>query len=305
MTSPASSPEWDVLGVGTAAVDDRLYVAHFPHPDEKMPIQSIRRMAGGQTATALVAAAHLGARAAFAGCLGDDELSRFLRAEFATHGVDCSPADRLPPGRPYYAVIIVDTSVGSRSILYSGEGVRDPGPDFIAPEWIAAARVVLIDNNTPAAALQAARLARQRNIPVVADIVRPTGAHLEDLLATVDHLIVNLQFGRAYTHLEDPARMVQALTRPHQAACVVTCGGEGCWFAVSGGLPEHFPAYPVTVADSTGCGDVFHGAYAALLARGAGVRDAIAAASAAAALKAARSDGWNGIPDIDAVHRIG
>jgi sugar/nucleoside kinase (ribokinase family) len=42
----------------------------------------------------------------------------------------------------------------------------------------------------------------------------------------------------------------------------------------------------VTAKDTTACGDVFHGAYAAELARGGSVDGAVAFANAAAALKA-------------------
>ena len=62
---------WDIFGIGTSAVDDLLLVERFPQPDEKMPIQEVQRQGGGQTATALVAAARHGARTAFCGCLGD------------------------------------------------------------------------------------------------------------------------------------------------------------------------------------------------------------------------------------------
>ena len=44
---------------------------------------------------------------------------------------------------------------------------------------------------------------------------------------------------------------------------MVTCGEDGCWFHAQGWLlPRHHPAFKVEVVDTTGCGDVFHGAYA-------------------------------------------
>lgn len=53
--------QWDVLGLGCAAVDDLLYVASFPVPDSKTRVLRAERQCGGLTATALVAAARLGA----------------------------------------------------------------------------------------------------------------------------------------------------------------------------------------------------------------------------------------------------
>jgi sulfofructose kinase len=56
--------------------------------------------------------------------------------------------------------------------------------------------------------------------------------------------------------------------------------------------------------DTTGCGDVFHGAYAACIARGERVDMAIQVASAAAGLKATQPGGRRGIPDRAAVDRF-
>ena len=54
-------------GLGVTAVDDLLYVDHFPRPDTKIPVRETRRQGGGLAATALVAAARQGARAAYCG----------------------------------------------------------------------------------------------------------------------------------------------------------------------------------------------------------------------------------------------
>ena len=81
-------------------------------------------------------------------------------------------------------------------------------------------------------------------------------------------------------------------------SAVVTCGGAGSWY-VSDADPEaarHQPALPVKVVDTTGCGDVFHGAYAAALVHGLDVAGAVRFASAAAGLKAASPGGQAGIP---------
>lgn len=72
------TPRWDVLGLGSIAVDDLIYVDRFPTEDTKMMVQPRQRKAGGQAATALVAAARLGAKSAYFGVLGDDELSQFV-----------------------------------------------------------------------------------------------------------------------------------------------------------------------------------------------------------------------------------
>jgi len=69
---------YDILGLGCATVDDLLFVDAYPPADGKTPVRGRQRQGGGLTATALVAAARLGARCHYAGTLGEDELSQFV-----------------------------------------------------------------------------------------------------------------------------------------------------------------------------------------------------------------------------------
>src|SRR5206468_4095602 len=67
----------DILGLGAVAVDDFIYLEAYPAPDAKARVLRRERNCGGLTAIALVAAARLGARCAYAGVLGRDESSGF------------------------------------------------------------------------------------------------------------------------------------------------------------------------------------------------------------------------------------
>ena len=65
------------------------------------------------------------------------------------------------------------------------------------------------------------------------------------------------------------------------------------------GVLNRQKACPIDVIDTTGAGDVFHGAYAFAIGGGLGVADAMSFASAAAALKCTRANGRAGIPSFD------
>jgi sugar/nucleoside kinase (ribokinase family) len=299
------SATWDVLGFGAVAVDDLVYLDGYPAPDSKMPVVEEQREGGGLAGTALVAAARLGARVAYAGILGDDELSRFTIEAFEREGVDCSLVRRQLGARPTHSTILVDRTTGHRTILHSSAGVVVPTPGSFSNEVICSCRVLFVDNTIATFALEATRIAQAQGIPVVADIERLPEPKVLALLAAVDHLIVGTEFGSKVTGEHEPAAMVRALRRPGQAACIVTAGAQGCWYATqeSGDELHHVPACTVQVMDTTGCGDVFHGAYAASLARGEDVARAVAVATVAAGLKATQPGGRRGIPDRATVER--
>ncbi len=289
--------DWDVLGFGTAAVDELLAVGSFPVPDRKSTLLSVERQGGGQTATALVAAARQGVRTAFCCQLGMDELSLFSLAELEKEGVDCSPCIRLSHGRPYHSFIIVDRSKNTRTILHQIGNIIPP-LDAITPELLGRTRLLILDDNMQQAAVHVARLAQVAGVPVVADLDLDGLPVTADLLPLVDHLIVGSAFARHVSGEEQEPKMAAALGSRERACCVVTAGSRGCWYTCHGSPVHHVPAFSVNVLDTTGCGDVFHGAYAAALARGESVPHAIVLASATAALKAKQPGGRQGIPGL-------
>lgn len=309
MSSPLAksippTARFDVLGLGYTAVDDLLYVASYPLADTKARVLDRQRQCGGLTATALVAAARLGARCAYAGVLGGDELSAFVSGRLREEGIDLDYVQRADRARPVHSVIVVDDTQHTRTIFYDLEGVTGVDTDWPPEDVVRAARVLFVDHLGLAGMVRAARMAIAAGIPVVADFenLRPA-AEFAQLVTLVDHPIVSQEFAEKWTGFASPAEAVVALWSAQRQAVVVTCGAAGCWYLGTDhpDEPRHQPAYRVDVVDTTGCGDVFHGAYAAGLAQGLDLPARIQLASATAALKATRRGGQSGIPNRAAV----
>ncbi len=297
---------YDILGLGCVAVDDLLYADAYPVADAKVQIRRRERQCGGVTATALVAAARLGSRCAYGGVLGEDELSLAVVENFHKEGVDLTHLRRRKGARPIHAIVIVDESRRSRTIFYDLEGASGALPDWPPAEVIRAARVLFVDHFGVEGMLRAAGIARAAGIPVVADFETDEGPGFAELLAQVDHLIVSREFAERHTEASSPSNAVDRLWNADRKAVMVTCGSEGCWWRAEPGPDEvrHQPAFSVDVVDTTGCGDVFHGAYASALARGLAMEDRVRIATAAAALKATRRGGQAGLPTRFAVEAL-
>lgn len=290
--------KFDVLGLGAVAVDDLILVDEYPTPDTKVRVRETTREGGGLCGTALVAAARLGARCAYLGVLGEDELSQFTRTQLESEGIDCSKVLYVLEARPHHSTIVVDRVHNTRTIFSDERGAREFPVEQITPEFIGRARVLFVDHTTPLAGRRASQIARELGIPVVADIERLKSPAILELLPLVDHLIVGSRLGRELTGQPAPDAIVRALVRDRVVA-VVTDGARGCW-ACSAQEPDKVlwtPAFRVQVVDTTGCGDVFHGAYAACLARAEALSMRLQTASACAALKAQQPGGRRGIPD--------
>ena len=295
---------WDILGIGAVTIDDFLYLDHYPQINEKLPVQMKKRQGGGLTATALVTASRQGARSAYCGRLGDDDLSISCKKDLESEGVDISPVQHSGAARPFHSIILVDIPSGSRVIIFDPEGVEEPDISIVNEDLITRCRYLFIDNTAYKSGLLAASFARSNNIPVVADLESIKLPDVHRFLDAVDHLIIGIETARALTHKETVEDMVRDLSNPQKANCVVTDGVNGCWYSEFGGIVQHVPAYRVDVVDTTGCGDVFHGAYTAALARGESIGKSIKVASASAAIKARCCGGREGIPDLVSVEKF-
>ena len=112
-------PEFDILGLGTIAVDDTLYVEHYPPPDGKARVRHEARTLGGLVATALAAASRLGARCAYGAALGNDELSSAARGGLLEFGIDCRFVANAPDAGPVHSVIVIDETAKTRNIFFN------------------------------------------------------------------------------------------------------------------------------------------------------------------------------------------
>ena len=144
--------------------------------------------------------------------------------------------------------------------------------------------------------LTAARWAREAGITVVldADVVKP---HIPELLELTDYIVASERFAREFTGETDVKRAAGRLLRDGVTAVVVTAGDQGS-FCASREIEFHCPAFQVKVVDTTGAGDVFHGAFDFGLLRGWDLQRTIRFASAVAAMTCRHPGGRAGIPAL-------
>ncbi|HUV39935.1 MAG TPA: PfkB family carbohydrate kinase [Planctomycetota bacterium] len=301
---------YDILGLGVLAVDDLLYAPEYPPADTKVRLRHRERQCGGLTGTALIAAARLGARCAYAGVLGDDELSRFVLHTLEREGVDTAHVVTRPDAQPVHSSIVVDETHHTRNIFYHVGGASGAADDAPPAEVVRAAKVLFVDPYGVTGMIRAARIAREANRPVVADFEhRPApdagsdSPRYDELVGLVDHLVLPAAYACELAGVRDAASAVKALLTDDVDTVCATCGVEGAVYATreSPGEVHHQPAFRVKTVDTTGCGDVFHGAYAFGLARGMNVVERVRLAAAAAALKATQPGGQKGIPTLPQV----
>lgn len=294
----ASSDRFDVVGLGYCALDYLCVVERYPELDEKVGMSDFAIQGGGITATAMATVCRLGGRARFVGKVGDDDFGRRILSGLEEEGVDVSRVSVQLGGTSQFSFVVVHRRTGKRTIFAHG-GTARLGPSEISRDDILCAKVLQIDAHHYAPAVVAASWARESEIPVVMD-AGSLREGSEELLRHVDHLIASELFARQFVGSEDALSSAQKFLvseRGKRTFTAVTLGPLGCLYAQDADINRQ-PAFEVDVVDTTGAGDVFHGAFCFGLSRGWNYPDIVEFASAVAALKCTKLGGRAGIPTL-------
>jgi sulfofructose kinase len=231
--------------------------------------------------------------------VGGGAAGRFILEQFAREGVDTSQVRACPDGRSPVCAVTVDRRQAERYFTYfPGRGL-DPSPAHLDLSRIDGAKAVLVDCYWPEAQLAAARRARERGVPVCGDVEGTFGLAGE-LVRWIDYPIYSLECAQAYGGTGSVEGDLRKLAALGGVAPMITLGPDGCVWLEDGRV-RRCPAFRVEAVDTTGCGDVFHGAFTFGLARGWDVARAARFASAVAALKCRALGGRTGIPSYGEV----
>jgi sulfofructose kinase len=274
---------FDVVGVGLNATDTLIVIPHFPAYGGKVPFHDEILSPGGQVASAVVTCAKLGLRAKYIGTIGDDERGRVQMASLQASGVNLDHV-QLRKGCPNQsAYILIDQSTGERTVFWSRPDCLAITPKEITEDQITCARLLHIDGHDTAAVGHAARIARANGIPVTVD-VDTIYEGFEKVLPYVDYLIASSEFPGRWTKIEDPFSALLSIQKEHgMKVAAMTLGAHGSLALVNGEF-IYSPAYVVNCLDTTGAGDVFHGAFCYAVLQEMAIGDALDFSNAMAAL---------------------
>jgi ribokinase len=277
--------------VGSVNVDLVVRAAELPRPGETVLGRRVERFGGGKGANAAVAAARLGSAVAIVGAVGDDAFGEEARAELVAEGVATDELWTLPGEPTGSALIVVDARGENQIAVGSGANARVEGRPVEDALKRLAASCILVSMELPFEAVATAvEVGRGRGIPVIVNPA-PADARILTLSGLGPILTPNAHEAAMLTGEADPAAAAAALSARTAAPAIVTAGAGGVYVALPDGRRAWIPAVAtVAVRDTTGAGDTFNGALAALLAGGAEIMEAARFGVAAAAC-AVRVDG--------------
>jgi sulfofructose kinase len=281
------SKQFDLVGVGLNATDTLLLVSRFPPYAGKVPFQSEILSPGGQVASAMAAASKLGLRVKYIGTVGDDERGRIQMESLRETGINLDDVVICKDTPNQTAYIIIDQSTGERTVLWSRPNGLRLDPESITLEKIACARMLHIDGHDTPAVERAAKFARSQGIPVTVDV--DTIYHgFDRVLGSIDYLVASSEFPGQWTSEPDPFKALELIQDEYKIKCAaMTLGAHGA-LALMDGKFSYSPAFVVNCVDTTGAGDIFHGAFCYAVLEGMSMQETLEFSNAMAALNCTR-----------------
>jgi len=292
-----------IVGLGLATVDCLGAVDAWPTKNAKSVLKSLSLQGGGPAATATAAAAKLGARARFIGSVGDDDFGRSIVRGLEEAGVDVRSMVISRGKVSPFSFVATDPSDASRTVFHSPGTLAPLDPGDLEWSWLQEAAVLMVDGRQCRAQVEAARRARALGVQVLldADSMRPGMEDLQGLSAVV---IASERFAEERWPDSSWEHRLQQLTKGCVTTAIVTLGEKGAVGLHGGELLQQGAHSVGPVVDTTGCGDVYHGAYAVGMVKGWSPPRCMELASVAAALKCRSVGGRAGLPVWEEVQKL-
>lgn len=290
-----------IVGLGAAVMDYLQLVDNFPKANTKIRSNSASLQGGGSAMTALVTLSRLGMNTQACSVVGDDILGKMIVADLKKHNIGTFHIQKQPQqASSLSSVVITDKT---RTIVGHYGLENDLKINKVKQSFWKNVSVLHLDGHHSSAALAAAKQVKKNG-----GLVSVDGGHaspdIEALLPLADIMIMSETFVTEQLKKDSVTNQVRRLyQRYHPKVLIITRGDKGVWYWENNKVNK-YPAFTVKAKDTTGAGDVFHGAFLYAYLKNYSLIQSITFAQAASALKVQHVGARTGIPSYSAIRNF-
>ncbi|MBQ6498169.1 MAG: carbohydrate kinase [Bacilli bacterium] len=289
-----------VVCVGHSTFDTTLPVKEYPTENIKYRLEHHIECGGGPASNGAYLLAKWGMDTAIASVIGDDYYGDRIIADFEKVKADTSFLEKKENHQTTSSYIIANMSNGTRTVLSSKDDpVRKLSKSLCIP-----ADVILIDGEHPESAHEL--LDSNPRALSVLDAGR-LNDDTKELGKKVTYLVCSKDFAEEFSekkidinNLEELQSIYNLLKEYFETNIVITLEAAGSYTEIDG-VGQIIPSIKVKALDSTGAGDIFHGAFTYFMANGYSLLDTIKFSSITSAISVTRIGSRYSIPLLDEV----
>ena len=289
---------FDAAGFGVTTLDYICTTDRLANYQRNSVIKDVKFLGGGVVSTALAALNRLGGNSSLITLLGDDWIAKEVLKGLEEEKIDCSGVGFEKGQLSTFSFIQVSDKYGKRAISYfpgSGGMLKF---DEKAKEIIKKSKILLLDGLSIDENVEAAKFAHKNSAKVMLDCsVLKNGT--SQLLSHIDYLITSESFLYDYSKTRDIKNAIKKLKNDYNPEVLVTTlGRKGSVTLIKDDIRQ-IKVFNVKVKDTTGCGDVYHGAFLFGLLRKWKIEDIMTFATAVSSIKCMHYGGRPGIPNFE------
>lgn len=287
--------------IGQAAYDITLPIDHFPIENKKARSSDKIECIGGSACNCAYLLAKWGIETYFAGVVGNDYYGEKIKDELDKMGVNTKYLKKEEGCRTTSSYIIVNTPVGSRTIVTNRDKELVLGDVTVDDKF----DVILLDGYEREFASKI--IEENPNAIKIIDAGSLKEATV-DLSKIVDYVVCSKDFAEEYTKKEvdfnDLTSLIiiyDILQKEFKNKIIITLEDKGC-FVYDDGY-KLVPTLKMKAVDTTGAGDIFHGAFTYAVANQFDMIKTLRIANISGALSVTKMGGQYSIPTLDEVMR--
>lgn len=288
-----------ILCVGHSAYDITYLLPNFPVENKKYKAQERIMVSGGPAGNASYLLGKYGEEVSYITRLGNDVYGNKILEDLKSVGVDIKNIIIKDEYVTPCSIIIANGSNGSRTIINYREEQENGKIEF---KYENKPSILHFDGHELDLALEAIRL-----FPDTIKVL-DAGTYKEGTVvlgALVDYLVCSEDFAKEFCKVdkieeENFLEVLLKLKEFNKKTVIVTLGERGSIMEENGEVRK-FKAFKTKAIDTTGAGDIFHGAFVYGLSNSFTIEKNIEFASACASLSVEKLGGRNSIPEIEEV----
>lgn len=291
-----------IICLGQSAYDITLPMDHYPVENKKVRVEGKVECGGGSASNCAYLLAKWGLNTYFAGIIGNDYYGSRIKKEYDEIGVNTKYLqinDNISTTSSY---IIANTDIGSRTILTNKDKNIKMDKVNIEEQF----DYILFDGYEKDIALDLIK--SNPNAITILDAGSLKEATVE-LAHLVDYVVCSHDFAEDFTKMKidyndfnSIVSVYQEIKKELKHNVIITLESFGCFTCING-LYKIIPSIKVKAVDSTGAGDIFHGAFVYSLANGFDIEKALMFSNITGALSVKKIGSRLSIPNLDEVER--
>jgi len=289
-----------VLCIGHAAYDITIPFEGYPEENTKNRVTERVECGGGPASNAAYLLGKWGVETYFSGIVGNDKYGNIIKKEFESVNVDTTYLQMDDNVKTTSSFVLVNKNNGSRTLFtYRPEDYYMKMMDYnFTPD------IILLDGQELELSLKAIKDFPKAITILDAGRVKESTMQLSKL---VDYTIGSHDFAEVYTGIKmdlntpsDIVNIFSKMKKDIKGNLIITFEEKGALY-IEDNKVKLIPSIVRKAHDTTGAGDIFHGAFTYAVANNMELKKAIMISNIAGALSVEKVGGRYSIPTLSEV----